>query len=245
MILVMSTFYMGIQTFARTSEILTPIYILSLLGIFILAFLSRIVDINNILPILGDGFSPILETLNPPVTVCFPYSEMVVFLMFWKYVDPKKCISRTTYSSVAISGLVIIIAQAILILVLGVNYTSSSTIPLLDVIKLIHIGDVITNLDSFGMVLLFIGGYFKTCIFFYGSVLAFCTIFNIKKIKLWATLLAILATLYSLVFMPNYPFMLSMVAMVDSTFVLLPLFIIIPCLLLIICWLKNKIGILK
>lgn len=244
MMLVLSTFYMGIQTFARTSEILTPVLILSILTIFIMVFLSKIVDFNNILPILGDGFSPILKGLTPPTAVTFPYGEMVIFFMYWKYVNPKKCVSRTSYSAVAISGLLIIISQVMLILVLGVNYRTSSTIPLLDVIKLIHIGDVITNLDSYGMVLLFIGGYFRICIYFYGCVLGLCTIFNIKKIKLCSTILAILVIWYTSFFIPNYPFMIWMLGM-DSYFILIPLLIIIPCLLLILYWLKNKIGILK
>ncbi|WP_058306104.1 GerAB/ArcD/ProY family transporter [Gracilibacillus massiliensis] len=166
----------GLEVIARSIEIFLPYFVLFLILIYFLTFLSEDFQLSNLQPILGDGFKPVLKEI--PTVLAFPFGEMVVFLIFWHYINKQQLIRRTTFIAVTVSALIITTSLIIFLAILGPELTSSSEIPLLETLLSIHIAMIFTNLDSIGVFIMFIGGFYKTAIHFFAFSLALTWLFN-------------------------------------------------------------------
>lgn len=132
----------------------------------------------------------------------------------------------------------------IMITTIGPNFAANSTIPFLEVIKLINIGDIITNLDAIGVILIFIGGFYSTMLHLFYSALIISYLFKINNFRWVLVPLGAFILWYSNVYEPNYPFHLKyLVPQFWQQFV--PLNDIMPILLLLIYFLKNYSSKLK
>ncbi len=171
----------GIEVIARSIEIFLPYLFFFLLAAYFLNMISGEFEILNLLPILGEGIQPILAEI--PIVVSFPFGEMVVFLTIWHYVKKQEFIRKTTYIAVTVSTFLLLIANIVFIGVLGAELTGSSEIPLLETMLSVHVAMIFTNLDAIGVFIMFIGGFYKTAIHFYGFSLMFTWLFNKSNSK--------------------------------------------------------------
>ena len=173
---------LGFEVLARTSEILVPIFLIFLITTYILTLFSGQFDLSALQPVLGNGITPILSELYK--VIGFPFGEMVVFLLFWHYLKEPEKIRKTAFLAVGTSAILLTLSLIVMISILGAELAANSQIPLLETILVINIGDIITNLDIIAVLLMFIGGFFKTALHFYGFVLVISWIFNTKRMKL-------------------------------------------------------------
>lgn len=243
MITAMYTLFLGYEVLARLGEIMYPLIIFFIISIFILIGLSEQVDINRLQPVLGNGIAPVLKAAIPAL-VNFPFGEMVVFLMYWQYVNDKPNIRKTSFFVTLTIGLLLSSVLALMVAVLGVPFVTTSTIPIYEVIKLINIADIITNLDSLATVVQFIGGFFKMTIHFYGGVLAIKSLFKITNEKWLIALFGCFWTWFSIVYYPNLLFHRWVGLKISITYFysgFTVLEIVCPFLLLLIIILKNKL----
>lgn len=180
---------------------------------------------------------PVLKEL--PISIGFPFGEMTVFLIFWHYVKEQAIIRKTTFFAVGFATLLIIMNIIIIIAVLGVELTANTELPLLETLLSINIADIITNLDSVTVFLLFIGGFFKTAIHFMGFCLAITWVFKGSNPKWSITIFGLLLPLFSI-----YRF----TGLDDQRWKgfegisILLLYSSLPILLIIIIFLKKKVA---
>lgn len=234
---------LGYEVLARLSEIMFPIMIFFIIVTFVLISISGEVNLTRLQPILGNGIKPVLGAAFPAL-INFPFGEMVVFLMYWHYVSDKQSIKKISMWVTLTIGVLLSSLLIFMVSVLDVPYTENSTIPLYEMIKLINIADVITNLDAIATVLQFIGGFFKMSIHFYGGVLAIKSLFKIKNDKLIIILFAIVWTWFSIIYYPNLIFhrwagLRVSISYFYSGFTVMEL--VCPPLILINIWLKSRI----
>lgn len=229
--------FKGIEAFARASEVVMPILFLFIVGLYILVSISGIMDFSKLKPILGSGFKPVLKTL--PSVVMFPYGEIFVFLMYWKYANEKSTVRPAVMEVLLLSGIMLCLTSIMNISVLGVKYTSIATVPLLETIRLINIGTAISNLDVIGIVIMFFGGFFKMTIYLNAVVEILITVFKIKNYKLTLILFSAFLLWFSIAFEPSYayhqwmyPFDIHYFTIIYSN--------VFPLLLLMIYWIKKK-----
>lgn len=230
--------FKGVEVLARASEIIMPAIVVFMLSLCILVYISGDVDFTNLTPILGDGIKPVLKTL--PSLVVFPFGEMFVFLMYWNYANEKKIVRKTAMKAAFYSGILLCITVVMDITVLGAKYVSIATVPLVETIRLINIGNIITNFDAIGVLIIFFGGFFKMSIYINAAVLILNTLFKIKKHnKLTIIFVSIFLLWFAIVFEPSYvfhqwmfPFDVHYFAVVYTN--------IAPLLLLIIYKIKKK-----
>jgi spore germination protein KB len=244
MITAMYTLLLGFEVLARLGELMFPLIIFFILSIFVLIGFSGQVDLTRLQPILGNGITPVLKAAIPAL-VNFPFGEMVVFLMYWHYVNEKQCIRKTSFFVTITIGPLLSSVLALMVAVLDVPFVTNSTIPIYEVIKLINIGDILTNLDSIATVVQFIGGFFKMTIHFYGGVLAVKSLFKIINEKWLIALFGVFWTWFSIVYYPNLLFhrwvgLKISISYFYSGFTVFE--IVCPSLLLIIIILKNKLN---
>jgi len=172
---------LGFEILGRTCEILLPYMVVSLVMIFIFTLFSGQFDIDAFLPVLGNGMQPVLQEL--PNTIGFPFAEGVVFIVFWHLLDKPQFIRRTAFLAVGLSTLLIMMSVISMIAVLGPELATFSEIPLLEVILTINIAEIITNLDSIAVFIMFIGGFYKTALHFYACSLIIHWLFSRIKLE--------------------------------------------------------------
>lgn len=226
-----------IEVMARVSEILMPVVILTLVILYILITLSGMVNLQELRPVLANGIMPVLNEAYPTYST-FPYGEDVVFLMFYCYVNKSKDVRKYAFSAIFMLGTLLIVSSIIIISVLGVQVASSSTIALIEVIKMINLGNIITRIDSLGVINIFLGGLFKAMLYFYGSVLALSTLFKIRK-NILIIVMAVFLVWLNLTVMPSYVFQNFVAIGFTANYILEIYTVYIPVLILVIIWLKN------
>ena len=239
MFFVLYALFCGFHVFAGIGEIMINILLFFLLGTYILIILTGNVNLSNLKPILANGITPVLKAAYPQV-INFPFGEMVVFLMYWCYIDTKKKIRKVSFISLATSGITLVFSLIIYVSVLGVRGAERYTFPFLSVVKLINVGDFFKNLDAIGIINLIIGGYFKMTTFFYAGVLALNTLFKMKNEKLLIAIVGIFTLWASIATIPTFIFQKWLGQKITTPYIHVPFQIIFPTLLLIINWLKTK-----
>lgn len=229
--------FKGVEVLARTSEIIMPIILVFMITTYILVFVSGDIDFRRLMPVLGNGIMPIIKTL--PSVVMFPFGEIFIFLMYWNYANNKSIIRKTTMKAVFYSGILLCISIVMDISALGVKYTSIATIPLVESIRLVNIGNILTNIDAIGIIIILLGGFIKMSIYLNGIVLILMTVFNIKNNKLILVLFSVFLMWFSIAFEPSYAFHKWMYPF-DAEFFAIFYSNLFPLLLLIIYWIKKK-----
>jgi spore germination protein KB len=172
----------GIEVLARSAQIF--IFVLAILGslsVFLL-FAAGVIDINRLLPVLGDGLGPVIQTTFKQ-TIEFPYEEVICFTMLFPYLNRRKMGIRAGFAAVLISGIILSCSTALNMAVLGIDIAGRSTFPLLSTIRLINIGEIIQRLDVIVVLTLIIGDFFKVAIFFYAGVMAAADLFHLKDYR--------------------------------------------------------------
>lgn len=225
-----------IEVLARTGEIIMPFVMGTLIILFFLTIVSGLVSLKALQPVLGSGIKPILKEVYPTYST-FPYGENVVFLMFYCYVGKNKLIRKSVFGAILMTGLILTVSTINIIVVLGPDYAAKASIPLLEVIKMINVGNIISNLDAIGMILMFLGGLFKAILYFYGATLALSALFRIRR-EIVIILLSIFLVWFNNAQIPNFIFH-RYVSAFSSSFIHEIYTIYIPLLLLAIVWLKK------
>jgi spore germination protein KB len=226
-----------LEVIGRVSELLMPFVVLALTTLYIFITISGQLNLKELQPILANGIKPVLKEVYPTFST-FPYGEDVVFLMYYCYVNSKESIRKVAFYAIFALGILLIISTIVIVSVLGVDLASNTTIPLLDAIKLINIGDTIQNIDALGVIVMFIGGLFKAMLFFYGSVLGIYSLFKFNRIVL-IIIMNILLIWFNLSAIPNFIFHRFAGISFTNSYLHEIYTIFIPLLLVIISWLKN------
>ena len=230
---------LGIKVLARTSEITMPVILGFFISLLAMIILSGKIDLKSLQPVMSNGLKPVLALAYPTVAT-FPFGEIFIFIMYWRYADRPNMVRKATMLAVIAAGILLAVIMIMDVSVLGVAYTSSATIPLFEVIKIINIGDILTNLDAIGVIIIFLGGFYKMSLLFYGIVLIYTTIFKKINRKIWLILIGILVLWVAVVFEPSYIYHRSWLYPFDVNYFYSQFLHIIPVLLLLICWVKNK-----
>lgn len=225
----------NIEVLGRMGELLMPITLLGLFIIFVFIIFSGKVHVNNLQPMLAKGWSPILKEVYPTFST-FPYGEDVVFLMYYCYINESTAIRKYAFAAISLLGGMLIISTILILTVLGVHITAIATIPLIEVTKMINIANIITNIDAIAVVIIFLGGLFKSMLFFYGSVLALTTLFKLKR-EAVIIAMAIFLVCVNLTAIPNFIFHRFVGISFTNSYIHELYTIFIPALLLINIWL--------
>lgn len=171
--------YCGVSALAKLSEILFVFFIISVGLILVLVVMSGIFHPTFLLPVLPNGFSSLWNT-DLIKTIQFPYGELVTFLALWKLTESPSKYIWASVKTIAFTGIFLVIIVIFILCTLGADYASVSVIPLFKVIRMINLKNIITNLNALAVVLIFIGGFFKICVFFFAAILTLKPIFKMS-----------------------------------------------------------------
>ncbi|MGG2064170.1 GerAB/ArcD/ProY family transporter [Bacillus sp. S14(2024)] len=237
---IMYAIYKGFEVFARVAELCLFLILFVLLIIIALEFVGGLVQFQNLQPTLENGWKPIFKALFP-TSVTFPFGEMVVFTMFFPYLNHQNAAKKITIATVAVSGIILMVFTIINISILGTEGMVRSSFPILSAVSYINIAGFIQRIDILVIIIMVILGFFKIALYFFGAVIGSADLFRVKQPKQLIYPIGVMIVICSVIIAPNYIVHLHEGLRVVPYYISLPAQVVIPVLLLATVWIKKKI----
>ncbi|WP_339060154.1 endospore germination permease [Tepidibacillus marianensis] len=226
--------YQGIEGIGRSNEFFTPIAV----GGFWLTILLTIPDmkIENLSPIFTESFKPILRGMIS--TLGFPFSELVVFLMFLPFVNNRTHLKGIMRTGVIIGGFTLFIDVLSTILVLNIRPTEWSIYAPLLVARIINIADFLTRVEAVLSLSFVLMIFIKMSVSFYASVLAIAQVFELKDYRSIIVPMLFMVLTLSIILNENIVDILQYTEKVSTPYTLFFGFVI-PLLVLGVTYIKQ------
>ncbi len=225
MIILLAT-RLGLETIARSAEILFP-WVIILLFILII-FLLPEVKLERVQPVLEEGFKPVLRGSLTFIT--YPFVELVVLMMIFPFVNQANKITKSLIVGAGIGGVVLTIMMALCLLVLGPDHTARYQFPSYMLAQKINIGEFLQRIEAILAGIWFITLFFRITLYFYSAVLGLAQTLRLKEYRSLILPMGILLVNLSLIISPNIVYIGNMAPIwpfFDLTYgILLPLFLL-------------------
>ncbi|WP_280770170.1 GerAB/ArcD/ProY family transporter [Salipaludibacillus daqingensis] len=234
--------YLGIEVLARTGEFY--FLLLMFIGVIVntLFFISGEVETDNLLPILGEGWTPVIKGAVPTL-LTFPFGEIIVFTMVFPYLHNQKYTLKVGLIGLVFSGVLIAFATMMNIAVLGIDIVERSSYPLLSAISKIRVGDFLERLDALAVISLIVGMFFKIAIFFFAGVYGATTLFKVNQYQKLIMPMSIIVLVSSISIAENFSEHIEIGLKIVPNYLHLPFQFYIPTALLMITLIKKKFTI--
>lgn len=229
----------GIETIARTAELtIVIVFILAIFG-FVLIVLSGVMDIDRILPILENGFVPVLKTVVTE-TMNVPFGEVMIFTIIFPYLNNNRRMRIIGVGAMLLSGIMIAGTMLINILTLGFHVVEDSGFPLLATLQMISVADFLERLDVLFLIVLFIDVFSKLVLFFYFGLIGLTELFGLESHKQISYPIGMIVLFCSLTIATNYSEYAYQSINISARYFSFPLQVIIPLILLTIAFFKKR-----
>jgi len=179
-IIIVFASYLGIEVFARSAEILFPIFMF--IFIVFMICISPQINIENIQPFFETRTKPLLMSTLSFMSI-FSFPLVVLLMVFPSSVNVQKSAQKGFYIGTLIGGVVLIIIIALSTLVIGPTNTSIETFPSYALAQRISIGNFFERIEIVMAIMWIISIYIRTFIYFYATVIGLGHLLNIKDPK--------------------------------------------------------------
>ncbi|WP_255505283.1 GerAB/ArcD/ProY family transporter [Lysinibacillus sphaericus] len=177
-IIIIYAAFLGIEVFARSAEILCPIFIL--IFIFFVICISPSIQIENIQPIMETPKKSLFFSMIRFISL-FSFPLVVLLMIFPSAVNVQKSAQKGFYIGAILGGIVLITIITLSILVLGPANTASRTFPSYSLAQRISIGNFLQRIEVIMATMWVISIYIRTFMYFYASVIGIAQICKIKN----------------------------------------------------------------
>ncbi|MGE7909399.1 endospore germination permease [Lysinibacillus xylanilyticus] len=177
-IIIIYAAFLGIEVFARSAEILFPIFML--IFIFFVICISPSIKIENLQPIMETPKKSIFFSMIRFISL-FSFPLAVLLTIFPSAVNVQKSAQKGFYIGSIIGGIVLVTIITLCILVLGPENTASRTFPSYSLAKRISIGNFLQRIEVILATMWIISIYIRTFMYFYAAVIGIGQLFKIKN----------------------------------------------------------------
>jgi spore germination protein KB len=189
---------------------------------------------ENLFPVLENGLLPVIRAGIPELS--FPFSELFMFLMYFKYLQNKKRVKKMTIGAYLFSGVFIIFTNIVILSVLG-PLSFVSVIPLLSSIRLIEIGGIIERMDPMFVLVLFTSVFIKMTVYYLAAVLALSQLLKKDFRKM---ILPIGSIIFAGSFITeNYTLQIWIGTEIVNIYIMPIVYVLIPILLIILIYVRR------
>lgn len=231
----------GVETFGRMAEIVFPIYIFSLILIWILLFSVDQFDVKNLTPILGNGVKQLLKEAIPS-SINFPFGETIVIMMLFPYLSDKKHLRKVGVYSILVGGLLLTINSIMMISVLGPEIYSRDIFNLLAATQMVSVADFLERFDALVILMMVAGVFFKVGAFILGAAIGISQLLKLKQNRSVLLALGTVITPLSLVSASSFVEHIEIGFKYYVPYVHTVLQIILPIIFLSIAFIRKKLG---
>lgn len=188
----------GLEVIARTAQILFPVAIFFYLLSAVLLLNNS--DVNQLLPIMANGWKPIVRASLP--NIGFPYFDMFVLTILVPFVSAKTT-AKPFYFGAILGGMMLAIATLYSLMVLGVEYSSSKIYTPYVLGAEINLAEVIQRVEVIISTIWYISTFIKMCLLVLTTAIGLQQVFNFQDYRLLILPLCLLLLPLSLLIMPN------------------------------------------
>jgi spore germination protein KB len=230
--------YLGMENLFRSAHILLILWLifLALSWIFLLTTPGDL-KFHNLKPVLEDGIIPVIG--KSWRLLFFPYGESILFAMFYPYVIQSSKVTKAAILAIISEGILLTLNLIMFISVLGVDFATNSLFPLLQTLRMMHVGEAFDRLDILIVLFMMTAGVMKISFFMYGAMLGTAQIIKIKDTKYLALPFGISIFIISMLIARNYPQHVKIGLDFSIKYFHLPVIIIIPIITLLVYYLKR------
>lgn len=228
----------GLEVLTRVNEIMMPLVLLMLLMVMGLSYME--IDAYLLLPVLEDGFMPVLKGSIYPTLF---FAETVVMLMIIPYLNKPYGVKRTIFSAILI---VTLFQLALMVMAIGVfgSLVDDLNFPILQMARYISLLELFERMEPLIMLTWIGGGFVKVGIFYYCAVLAMAQWLNLREYKALVLPTGVLLVVLSIVLWENYVEFYHMGYKIVPPY-FFALEIGLPLTLLVLAMLRGKGGVVK
>lgn len=228
---------LGMEVLSRWAEL----FIIIVIGVIILVAFASIAFArpHNLLPILYNGFNPILKGAFSALT--FPFGETVIFTMVFSSLNSRASARKVFLYGLFIGGFIVLYAAVRNIVVLGADSIANLYFPSYHAVSRLSIGTFFQRFEVTVAIIFTIAGYTKICICLMAASIGISKLFDIKDYKLIVTPICIIMVYLS------YIVYESTLQMKDWAFKIWPYYailfqILIPSAILASIYIKKAIA---
>lgn len=230
---------LGVMALARTGEIFYLIMLFMIVLASILLLFSSVVEINRLMPVLGDGMSGILKTF--PRSANFPFTQVIALMMLTPFLKENGSLLRMGLISIIISGVILAWITALNISVLGVDIINQTFFPLLMSIGEIDISHFIQRLDAIAVIMLITGVIFRASVYYLASVVAVTRLFHISSYRLGVLMAGTVIFVSAIVISPNSAHQIREGLVTNTWLIYVPFEVVIPVLIALCIWTRKRL----
>jgi spore germination protein KB len=241
MVLVIYCLRGGVEAFGRMGEAVFPIYMISIVVIWILLLSAENFNLKNLTPVLGNGIKPILKEVYLGV-INFPFGETIISMMFFPFLNNKRINRKLGMSIILIGGILLMVNSILVISTLGPEIYSQNNFPLLSAAKMVSIADFLERFDALIILIMVVGVFFKVGCWTFGAAVAISQLFKLNHIKSVLLALGTIITPLSLVSATGFVQSLEIGRRYYIPYVLPLIQIMLPILLLCIAFIRKKFN---
>lgn len=220
----------GVEVVARVNEIIMPA--LFILVLFVFISLIPQFNINNLKPVMEKGMSPIFEAILSITTIS--YGQIVIFMMIFPLVDEERHIFRSTFISIFVIGVLLLLILLQDILVLGPDLAYRHLFPTVVAARLVFI-----DIDPIIAVNYLIGGSTKLTVGFIGTLLGIAQLLRLDDYKELVSPVVVLSIALSIWLFEDIMGLMDWMTGIYPYFAL-PFQLFIPLILLVLSLINSK-----
>ncbi|WP_173275078.1 endospore germination permease [Paenibacillus sp. NEAU-GSW1] len=161
--------WLGFGVIVRTAEFFFPVIIGITLVLFLLILIDRDYQFYYLKPVLGDGLMPSLSAIFPTL-ITFPFGELIICLVFMKYLAPAFRRGKASIFAIGVSGLILTIAAVMETISLGVQMKERANFPFLVTVRDVSFGYFFERMEMIVVFVMFITILVKVSLFLFGAL---------------------------------------------------------------------------
>ncbi len=192
-ILVVYAAYLGIEAIARVSLIFFALVAASLVVLTALA--TPVAVPGRLLPIIGNGPGPLVRAGFLAASYA---GESIVVLAFLRRLSDKQGASRAIATGIGVGMVIMAIAAAFGVMMLGVRGISRVTFPVLETARMVGFGQFLERAEILFLALWFSAALLKLAAVFYASVTSIADVLGLRDYRPLIIPYALLAAALSL-----------------------------------------------
>lgn len=191
---------LGLETIARTAELLFPWFIFFFVVLICLSLPN--IELNNVQPVLAEGLMPIWPSVLSFLSIAF-LPDIVLLMFAPVYIQNAKDAQKGLFAGAIMGGMMLFMTIALSVLVLGADLTARNLYPTYVLAKKINIGDFLQRMEAIIAIVWFISLYFRITIYMYVVTLGIGQIFHLNDVRTLALPLGMILIVTSLIVSPN------------------------------------------
>ncbi|MCY6369064.1 GerAB/ArcD/ProY family transporter [Clostridium ganghwense] len=181
----------GVKPFAKWCEFFIVIVFI-VVGIMII-FLTKLINLDNIVPIMYDGVKPVMQ--GTIYALGFPFTQDVIFLMFFDCLKNNNSCYKVLIKGVLLGTIVLFSITFLDISILGKSDFSKAYFPSYMSLRRLTVGEFFQRIEIAVILIFMIVGFAKITSTLFAAVKGISHLFNVKDYRTIAAPVTFLASI--------------------------------------------------